>query len=58
MRKDAVAQGAIAANRRQPGIRTRWGRSCAIYDDDFEKVVETLLRETDARPDADGEAQP
>lgn len=35
----------IAANLRQPGIRTWWATTRAIYADDFEEVVETLIRE-------------
>ena len=47
--------GAIAANLRHPGIRTWWGRTRAIYNDEFEEVVEAMLREADAqRGDEEG----
>jgi hypothetical protein len=35
---------AIAANLRLPGIRTWWARTRSIYADDFEEIVEDLLR--------------
>lgn len=36
---------AIAANLRNPGIQTWWREARAIYADDFEEVVEALLRD-------------
>ncbi len=36
---------AVAANLRQPGIRTWRAETRAIYADDFEEVVEELIRE-------------
>lgn len=43
MNWDAV--GAIAANLRHPGIRAWWSESRAIYADEFETVVDELLRQ-------------
>lgn len=36
---------AIAANLSHPGIRTWWAETHAMYADDFELVIEELLRE-------------
>lgn len=36
---------AIAANLRQPGIQTWWAETRSIYADDFEEIVEELIRE-------------
>ncbi len=42
-------QDAIAANLQHAGIREWWGGTRAIYADEFEEVVEDLLRQDDAR---------
>lgn len=49
-------QGSIAANLRHPGIRTWWGRTRAIYNDEFEKVVEAMMRDERTRHDSEGGA--
>ena len=36
---------AIAANLRKPGIETWWAETRSIYADDFELVIEDLIRE-------------
>jgi len=36
---------AIAANLRLPGVRQWWSTTRAIYADDFEEVIEELIRE-------------
>ncbi len=41
---------AIAANLRHPGIRDWWAETHAIYSDDFEVVVQDLIRENESRP--------
>lgn len=41
-------RGSIAANLRHPGIRTWWSETRAIFADEFEEVVEALMREDDA----------
>lgn len=51
-------RNAIAANLRQPGIRRWWTQNRAIYADDFEEVVEELLREQDAAASAPKESVP
>ena len=38
-------KGSIAANLRHPGIRTWWSRTRAIYNDEFEEIVEALLHD-------------
>ncbi len=43
---------AIAANLRHPGIRSWWAETRPIYADEFELVIEELLRESPAVPDA------
>lgn len=44
---------AIAGNLRHPGIRTWWAETRSIYADDFEEVIEELLREDAARQAVD-----
>lgn len=48
--------GAIRANLRHPGIRTWWSRTRAIYNDDFEEVVEEMMREANAPRADEGDA--
>jgi hypothetical protein len=46
---------AIAANLDHPGIRTWWARTRAIYADDFERVIEELIRESPAEGSTKGQ---
>ena len=49
-------KGAIAANLRHPGIRTWWSQTRAIYNDEFEEVVEAMLRDGAAAHETEGGA--
>ena len=49
-------QDAIAGNLRHPGIREWWGETRSIYADEFEEVVEDLLRQNDARQQGEASA--
>ncbi len=46
---------AIAANLSHPGIRTWWGETRSIYADEFENVIEELIRDNAANGDPRGQ---